>query len=185
MSRQYFTECLAWETADGTAIANTTTETIIFPNKTIPANMMSDGRLLIIRAFGRYSTTGTPTLTFRVRWGGVSGTVLAASGAMVTGSTVTNAMWSVEVAIQTRINGSSGSLFAIGEAALGEDATSTVGSTTNARATDFMGSAGVAVPAAVTVDLTADAALSLTAQWGTASVSNTLTGHIYYLMSPN
>ena len=146
---------------------------------------MSDGRLLRLIAFGRHSTTGTPTLTFRLRWGGVSGTVLAASGAMTAGSAVTNAIWKIELWLQTRINGASGSLFVMGEAGLAEDAASTVGSATNARASDFMGSAGVAAPAAVTVDLTADAALSLSAQWGTANASNTLTGHIYFLASMN
>jgi hypothetical protein len=104
---------------------------------------------------------------------------------MVTGATVTNAMWRVELLTVVRTNGSSGTLFAVGSARLGEDATSTVGSATNAGAEDLMGSAGVAAPAAVTVDLTADAALSLTAQWGTASASNTLTGHFYLIESLN
>lgn len=185
MSRQFWQETLAWATADGAAIANTTTETIVFPNVTIPANYLADGRALELIAFGRHSTTGTPTLTFRLRWGGVAGTVLAASGAMVAGSAVTNAMWRLHLLIQTRANGATGTLFAVGSARLGEDATSTVGSVTNAGAEDLMGSAGVAAPAAVTVDLTADAALSLTAQWGTASASNTLTGHVYVLKSLN
>lgn len=185
MSRQFFEETLAWATADGTAIANSTTETIIFPNVTIPSNMMSDGRILRLTLFGRHSTTGTPTLTFRVRWGGVAGTVLCASGAMVTGSAVTAAMWRMEVLIQTRTNGATGTLFANGVVEVHEDATSTVGSATNAPAIDLMGSAGVATPAAATVDLTADTALSVTAQWGTASASNTLTGHQYILESLN
>lgn len=185
MSRQSWSENVAWATADGTAIANSTTETIIFPNVTLPANYMADGRLLRVTAYGKHSTTGTPTLTFRLRWGGVAGTTLAASGAMVTGSAVSNAMWSIELLIQTRSNGASGTLLAVGKARLGEDATSTVGSATNAGAEDFMGSAGVATPAAVTVDLTADTALALTAQWGTASASNTLTGIVYSLESLN
>lgn len=185
MSRQFFSETVSWATADGTAIANSTTETIIFPNVTIPANMMADGRLFRLTAYGRHSTTGTPTITFRARWGGVAGTVIAASGAMVSGSGVTAAMWKVELLIQTRTNGASGTVFAVGNARLGEDATSTVGSATNAGAEDLMGSAGVATPAAVTLDLTADAALSITAQWSAASASNTLTGHVYVLESLN
>ena len=44
MSRQYWSETLSWATADGTAVNTTTTETIIFPNVTIPANYMQDGR---------------------------------------------------------------------------------------------------------------------------------------------
>lgn len=185
MSRQFWAETLAWATADGTAIANTTTETIIFPNITIPANYLQDGRVLRVSAFGRHSTTATPTLTFRLRWGGVSGTVIAASGGMTAGSAVTAAMWKVEVLIQVRTNGATGTVFATGEAIIAEDAATTVGSATNAPAHSFMGSAGVATPAAATVDLTVDTALSITAQWGTASASNTLTGHNYLVESLN
>ena len=185
MSRQYWQETLSWATADGTAIANTTTETIIFPNVTIPANYLQDGRVLRLVAYGRHSTTGTPTLTFRVRWGGVSGTVIAASGAITCGSAVTAAMWRVEVLIQVRSNGSTGTVFAVGEAEVAEDAANTVGSATNSTAVGLMGSAGVATPAVVTVDLSADTALSLTATWGTASASNTLTGHVYIIEGLN
>lgn len=179
MSRQAWSETLWWATADGTAIANTTTETIIFPNITIPANYLQDGRSLRIKAYGRYSTTGTPTLTFRLRWGGVSGTVIAATGALVTGSAVTSAMWGVEALVQTRSNGATGTVFVIGDVLVGSATASTVGSATGSSAHDFMGSAGITVPAAVTVDLTADTAFSISAQWGTPSASNTLTGHIY------
>lgn len=177
MSNQSWVETVVNQNVDGTAVANTTSETIIFPNNTLPANFMQNGRVLRITAYGRHSTTGTPTLTFRLRWGGVAGTVLAATGAMVTGSAVTAAMWKVETYAQVRSNGATGTILAVGNARLGEDATSTVGSATNAGAEDFMGSAGVATPAAVTVDLTADTALAITAQWSAASASNTLTGH--------
>jgi hypothetical protein len=185
MPRQFWSEAIQWVTADGVAIANTTTETIIFPDYTLPADFMRDGRVLQIRAFGRHSTTATPTLTFRLRWGGVGGTVLAATGAITCGSGVTAAMWGLEAYIQTRVNGASGSLFTILDVNVAEDAASTVGSATNASAHGFGGSAGVATPAAVTVDLTAQTALSLTAQWSAASASNTLTGHLATIVSLN
>lgn len=183
--RQAWNSALDWSRADGSALANSTTETIAFPDVVIPGELMKDYKILRLTAFGRLSTTGTPTLTFRVRWGGVGGSLLCASGAMVTGSGVTAAMWMVQVLIFTRVNGASGSLFATGFARIGEDATSTVGSATNAGAHDLMGSAGVAAPAAVTVDLSANALLSLTAQWSAASASNTLTGHNYLLEELN
>lgn len=88
MSRQFWSETLAWATSSGTAIATSTTETVLFPNITLPANFLQDGRLVRLRLFGSYGTTGTPTLQFRLRWGGVSGTVIAASGAITTGSGV-------------------------------------------------------------------------------------------------
>jgi hypothetical protein len=59
MSRQFWTETLTWTTASGTQISNTTTETIIHPNVTIPANYMQDGRAIEIFAFGMSSNVVT------------------------------------------------------------------------------------------------------------------------------
>ena len=178
MSRQFWQEAIFWATADGTAIANTTTETIIFPNITIPANYMADGRVVRLTGAGRLSTTATPTIRYRLRWGGVSGTVLWDSGT-ITNATVTAALWKLEIMIQTRSNGATGTLFCMGDCFVGGAAAPSVGSATGAPAVGIFGSAGDDTPAAVTVDLTADTALSLTATWGAASASNTLTGHIY------
>jgi len=72
MSRQFWQEALWWAVTDGTAVANTTTETIVFPNVTVPANYMADGRALVVKAYGKLSTTVTPTIIFGLRWGGVS-----------------------------------------------------------------------------------------------------------------
>lgn len=177
MSRQFWEELIWWATADGTAIANSTTETIVFPNITIPANYMADGRALRRTTYGRLSTTGTPTIRFRLRWGGVAGTVFWDSGTITCGSGVTAALWKLEIEIETRANGSSGSLFATGEAIIGAALAPTVGSATGAAAVGVFGSAGDDTPAAVTCDLTADTALALTAVWSAASASNTLTGH--------
>lgn len=185
MSRQFWSEALAWTTADGTAIANTTTETIIFPNITIPANYMQDGRVLRVHATGRYSVTGTPTLTYALRWGGVSGTIIAQSGAIQAGSGVTNAQFEINLWVQTRSNGATGSVFVQGHGIMHEDAVPVAGTVTNYGMVFPMGSAGQATPAAVTVDLTADTALSITADWSAASASNTLTGHVYVVEGLN
>lgn len=144
---------------------------------------MQDGRILRLTAFGRNTSVVSNTLTFRIRWGGVAGTVLAASGALVHAAT-TAGIWRVEAVIQTRTNGATGSLFCMGSAKINDDATQTVGSATLAGVEDFMGSAGVATPAAATVDLTADTALSLTAQFSSGT-TNTLTGHIYLVEGMN
>lgn len=185
MSRQYWQELIAWATADGTAMANTTTEAILFPNVTIPANYLQDGRVLRITAYGRHSTTGTPTMVFAIRWGGVSGTIISQTGAITCGSGVTAAPWKVEAIIQTRSNGSTGTVFVQGEAYLWDDAVGSTGSATNAPGIGALGSAGAATPAAVTVDLTADTALSITGDWSAQSASNTITGHIYIIESLN
>lgn len=185
MSRQIFPEPLWWFTSDGTAIANTTTETIIMPNVTIFANYMASERWVRANHRGRLSTTGTPTIRFRLRWGGVSGTVIWDSGTITCGSGVTAALYSLQLDIQTRSNGSSGTLFAAGEVSVGSALAPTVGSATGAAATGVYGSAGDDTPAAVTCDLTADTALALTAAWSAASSSNTLTGHQWYGISMN
>ena len=187
MSRQSWSELLAWATADGTAIANSTTETIIFPDVTIPGNYMADGRVLELVAQGKFSTTtGPPTLRFRLRWGGAAGTTLADSGTVTTVASVTNAIWMLRLFVQTRSNGSAGSLFVMGDVNLYGAVAPTVGTATGAPGTAAMGSAGITAPAAVgSLNLTADTALSLTALWSAASASNTLTGHNYFIKSHN
>lgn len=160
-----------WETADGSPVANTTTETIIFPDKVIPANSMQDGRLLTIRAFGKLSTTGTPTITFAIRWGGVAGTILATSEAMTMGSGVTNVNWFLDADIMVRTNGATGTLLVMGSCHV-HTAAGTVLS-------NVFGVSGYDAPAPVTVNLTADTNFSLTADWSAASSSNTLTGLLY------
>ena len=177
MSRQFWNEQLFWATADGTAVANTTTETIIFPNVTLPANYMQDGRRIRVSAFGKLSTTATPTITFALRWGGVSGTLLATTEAITTASGSVDTAWSLDALIQTRSNGSAGTLFAMGNVQ--------VNLTASTATEGVFGVSGFDAPAAVTVDLTTDTALSLTADWSAASASNTLTGHIYTVQSLN
>lgn len=175
MSRQYWSELLSWATADGATISATTTETIIFPNVTIPANFMQDGRVLRVSAYGRH-TSAAQTSTFRLRWGGVAGTVITATGA-VTATTATLGLWSMIAVIQTRSNGATGTVFGMGDMIIYDDVT---GGTLQGG----MGSAGFTTPAAVTLDLTADTALSITYQLGTAG-SNTCIGHIYLIEALN
>lgn len=185
MSRQYWNETLAWATASGTAIASSTSETIIFPDVTIPANFLQDGRCLRLRAFGQYSNTGTPTLTFRARYGGVGGTLLCASAACTTPSGVTAATWAMDIMIQTRSNGSSGTLMANGTATVFAAVAGTVASATGAALVTPMTAGGVITPAVASVDLTAATALSITAQWSANSASNTLTGLQYIIEALN
>lgn len=177
MSRQAWNETLAWMTADATAVANTTTESVIVPNVTIPANYMADGRVLRAQVFGKLSTTGTPTITFAVRWGGVGGTLLATTEAITNGSTVTNVNWSLDVYIQTRSNGSTGTLLVWGVARVHTAAGTVV--------TNVFSVSGYDAPAVVTADLTADTALAITGDWSAASSSNTLTAMGYLLEALN
>ena len=185
MSRQFWSETLVWATASGTAVADTTTETIIFPNVTIPANYLQDGRTLRITAFGQYSNTGTPTLIFSLRWGGVSGTVICKTAAITTPSGVTAATWMLEIIITVRSNGFSGTIMGNGVCFCFAAVAGTVASATGAACVNPMTNGGVVTPAVATVDLTADTALSLTATWSAASESNTLTGLNYLIEALN
>lgn len=188
MSRQFWSETISWATADGTAVANSVTEAILFPNITVPANYLQDGRTLRLTLYGRYGNviTAVPTLTFRLRWGGVAGTVVSQSAAIVMSAVaMTAALWKMELVIQVRSNGSAGTLFTMGETQLTTNTAPTSGTVTNYGLSSMMASAGLATPAAVAVDLTADTALAITAQWSAASASNTITGHIYTVESLN
>ena len=192
MSRQYWEETLTWATSTATAIANSTTETVLFPNITIPANFLQDGRCLRGRGFFSYGTTSTPTLTFALRWGGVAGTVIAKSAALTTTSAVgggasMTAMGSFEFVIQTRSNGSSGTLMTNGEVVTFTSTAPTAGTVTNYGLPQVLasGSTGGTTPVAVTVDLTVDTALSLTATWGTANSANSIQGLNYTLEAMN
>lgn len=177
MSRQFWVEGLAWATADGTPVANTTTETIIYPDVTIPANYMQDGRTLRVWLYGKLSTTGTPTITFAVRWGGVAGTLLATTEPFTCASGAANTNWSMNFIVQTRVNGSSGSLIVMGSAIVNLTASTNI--------QGVFGVSGFDAPAPVTVNLTADTAMSVTADWSAASASNTLTGVTYAIDSMN
>lgn len=192
MSRQYWSETLTWATATGTAVANTTTETILIPNVTIPANYLQDGRAIRVTAFGSYGTTATPTLTFALRWGGVAGTVIAKTAALTTtsgtgGGASMTAPWTMHAIIQTRSNGSSGTLMTSGELIFYNSAAPTSGTVTNYGLPLALvsGSTGGTTPATATVDLTADTALSFTATWGTANSANSIQTIQYYLEGLN
>jgi hypothetical protein len=176
MSFQTWNETVKTAIADATAVANTTTETSIY-SWTTPADYMSQGRALRIRAFGKLSTTGTPTIIFGLRWGGAAGVLLAATETLTNGSGVTNVNWSIEGFIVSRSIGASGTFLAFGDAQL-HTSSSAVLSTT-------FGISGFDAPAVATVDTTIDKVLALTATWSAASASNTLTGMWATLESMN
>jgi hypothetical protein len=186
-SRQYWMECIAWSTASGTAVASSTTETILFPNVTIPANYMADGRRLRVRLQGKYSTLGSGTVThvYTVRWGGVAGTILTKTGTVTLLISMTNALFDLDFTIQTQLNGATGQLLADGLARVFGGTAPTIGSATGAPAIAPLTNGGQTVPAAATVDLTADTALSVTITHGANSASNTATGIDYALESMN
>ncbi len=79
------------------------------------------------------------------------------------------ACWTLKAILQVRSNGSSGTLMTNGEIILYTTGT--------AAGTDYplaSGATGGTTSVAVTADLTADTALSLTATWGTANAANSI-----------
>src|SRR5438132_7258360 len=105
-------------TADGSALASSASLTDISPtpNLVLPANYLYVGAALRVRARGRFSTTGTPTLLVGVYYGAVAGTVIVSTGAITTVSGAANVTWSIDVDIICRTTGSSGTVIGIGKA---------------------------------------------------------------------
>lgn len=179
-----YEECVAVITADSTAIGTSSAEAMLIPANSINPNYLQPqgliGRTLNIRARGRVTTlTTAATLTFR--WGTaltnvVNTTRWAQSGAITMDATAqTNTMWRLDAGATVRGSGSAGSVFAMGDANVAA-AAFTIANQQN----QFMGSAGATAPAAVTVDLTVQQFLSLTAQWSLATAYS-IQAHRYQL----
>lgn len=184
MSRQFWSETVSWATSSGTAVSTAAVETILFPNVTIPANFLQDGRALRLRVMGQWTTTAsTPTMTFTLRWGGVSGTVLCKTAAITTVASTTAAFWDLDIIVQTRSNGSAGTVMANGVARMHAGVAPTIATATGGAAVTPMTAGGVLTPAAVTVDLTADTALSITGNTSTTAL--TITGLNYTIEALN
>lgn len=110
-SLQSWRECLYSTVADGTAVT-AASETILVPDFTLPANYMYQGRTLCYTLFGRMSSVITTpgTFTFRLRWGGVGGVAVCASGAQAPDPTAasTNVAWTCQFYMVCRSIGTSG-----------------------------------------------------------------------------
>lgn len=164
--RQYWSAPLSpFHITDGAAYASATALTDVSPtpNITLPANFLEIGMTIWWTAWGRFSTTSTPTLLLGLYYGGVAGTAICATAAVTTPSAVTNQTWRFEGEARVRSIGSSGTIIGTGVV----ENISTV-ATNMAPAT---------APATATIDTTAAKALTIGAQWGTNSASNTLTCH--------
>lgn len=153
-------------TASGSAYASSTTLTDVSPtpNKTIPANFLLPGMKIRIRAACTFSNTSTPTLLLGFYYGAVAGTALAATSAITTTTGATN--WPILLTYEgtVRTIGSSGTIMGAGVIDLA----------TSLTAYNHRPIPETAL-ATVTIDTTTAKAITLGAQWGTNSASNTLT----------
>jgi hypothetical protein len=170
--------------ADGAQILNTTSETVMCPDFTFAAgdSRLYQGAAFNIRSwFDVSNVVTTPgTLTIRVRWGGVAGTVLASSGAIVLSSTARSSYsGSVDLDLVVRSIGSAGSMFCQGRLFLNDVP---VAADSLPQGIYSMGSAGANTPAVVSsLDTTTAKALSLTAQFSVNTATTQLTNHIRIL----
>lgn len=150
-------------TSVSSALANSTTETAI-ATLTVPANDASVGAVYRIKAFGTCSVTGTPTLTFRARMGGVAGNGTSLS-AITVRSGATDGQWEVEAHMFCTAVGVSGAFHATAKAQHNLITGATTWTPLGPNVTTT----------AVTANTTGSLDFVVTAQWGTASASNTLT----------
>lgn len=150
-----------------TTLSNSTTETVLH-TFTIAGSDASVGSVYSIRATGTMDwTTGSPTVTFRVRLGGVSGATIASCTVACTSSASTSGpAWNVEGDIVCITTGSSGTWRGSIKALAGIQSGG-FGAAANPA------TAG-APSSAVTQTTTSTNDLVITAQWSAASASNTI-----------
>lgn len=183
MPQQAYYAPLVVDIADGTQILNTTTETILFPDYQFAANdpLIQPGSAInIVCYFDVSFVITTPgTLTMRVRWGGVGGVVLAATGAYAPDPTaaLANRSGKLECFIVTRSIGAAGSMFAMGTWQMNDYDDASATTLQGNLAMGSFGSAGANTPAVVAVDTTIAKALSVTATFSVATATTQITGH--------
>lgn len=149
------------QTADVT-VANTVTETTLIGtgqgSATLAANALVVGRTIRVTMRGHLSDTGTPTLNLIVKLGA---TEVVSTGAVTLNSSVTTIAFTLVADIVCRTVGGSGTVVANGVLIYDDGTTH-----------------DLVKVAATTIDTTSALAVNITATWGTASASNTITAQI-------
>jgi hypothetical protein len=152
---------------DGTALANSAALTDVSPAPSIilPGNTLDIGGEIELWASGQFSNTGTPTLVLGFYYGGIAGVALAATSALTTTTGATSWPWQLYWRGTVRAIGATGSIKGQGFVHLG--------SSLVAFTPRFIPE--TAALRTVTIDTSAAKAITVGAQWGTSSASNTLT----------
>jgi len=188
MPLQTWQETLVQAQSDGAALTNTITETSILPGQakyTLAANFLDYiGKTLRVRASGRISTvvTAPGTMTFRVKFGSIAVGTSPAFALNVVAKT--NVTWVLEWSLTTRTLGqtTTATLMHTGmwtsEAVIGSPVPGTGGS------------GSLLIPASAPAvgtgfDSIVANVVDLSAQWSTASASNSIQLHQYALESIN
>lgn len=158
MSKQSWKE-LVWVQGAGPALT-AAAEALLVTDVTVPAGYMDVGRVLHLHLVGKESSVVTTpgTMTFRVRWGGIAGTVLVASPAFTRNVIVqVDETWTLDVWVMCLTVGATGTFLTWGSMQRGACAAAVVADITP----DILPKDTLA---AVTVDTTTAKALSVTAQ---------------------
>lgn len=177
MSSQGWNETLATSYGDGTALnTSTTPTTILHPASkiTLPAGIIDKvGKLIRVWATGRVSTTtGPPSLTLDVRFGG---TVVFNGGAVVTVASVTNKTWEMIALMTARTIGTTANLIGTGKWTSPAVVGSTGGNANTAMLPDNTPAVGS------NFDSTTALVVDLFATWSASSASNSIQCHQFEL----
>lgn len=153
-------------TSTATTVANTVTETII-ATISVPAGDLAVGSAFRFKIHGNISFLASATITYKVRWGGVAGVNMGTIGPITLSATAqTNKEMVMEAYYQVRTISTTGTAF-------GNLIHTGSGAVTTAVGDTLIGSSD----GAVTADTSSATTLVVTAQWGAASASNTLTAY--------
>lgn len=158
--------------ADGLTLASFTTSAPVFPTLVLPANYLKTGRLIHLRARGIWAATGTPTYTFRLQ-NTVGTVVTVVTSAAITVSAITNQMWELDIQIQCRSEGVTGTVLAGGDLNMA-----------GVTGTQYLPVAGTA-PATATVDTTIAQTWGVEIACSASSASNTVKGIILEVKALN
>ncbi len=181
MSNQTFNEALVARVSSGTQISNTTTETILVPDFTIPAGYMYQGRWLRGRLRGKCSNVVTTpgTLTYRIRIGPTTLSTVSVTASAALGldtAARTDFGWAIDFDIICQTAGTGGTVMVMGNLEQNNLLTTTLA---NAEMLVIPQSA----PAATTIDTTVANLLSISAQFSVATNPTNITATQYFLES--
>ncbi len=149
-------------TAYNTSVA--LTDVSAAPQFSLAAYQLMPGSIIRLRATFTASNTATPTLLVGFYYGGVAGIALAATTAITTTTAMTNWQWQMEYTGIVRTSGATGTIIGSG----------IVRVPTSLTAWTIRPIPETAM-ATVAIDTTIAKTITVGAQWGASSASNTLT----------
>ena len=144
-------------------ISNTTSELTTLGTgigtKTLPANFLTIGKTIRLTIRGYMNETSTPSIRIRLKYGAT--TIFDSTAVTINSLGGSDKYFEAVYDITCRTTGATGTVFPQGRWQY----------TTNSGVVTLINGA---ITSASTIDTTVSSALDLTAQWGTASASNTI-----------